>query len=1076
MNAPLRLPHVTGHAIETLSWTSVGAMEREAAHAYQARLSRFLNGRGREVIARVFTRLSPPGEHWRIDRLEIDTGPLAEDAGESQWAAVLEAQLVETLTRARRASGGASLTDWAQRVIGTGGNVAAATAPRPADHQALEHFLFYLQRGHLPWSHSPMAGRALSAWLALLARRIGPRLWSMLQRLQPGDYVLARLSRITPHEGLQALIGVRYRELADSLSTLDAQVLAPLQARGRLSAYQVQQLQQAWRVSAFRLLWGQRAGNLSADGLRRLQRELGAALVRQLGQGGFGQWRPSLQPVAHAEAYGDGGHPPPGGRARPARMLPRLDQLLLGGVIAAVERSGRRKKRTAPADDRTHLDTSYTARALPANDAVSVVNPARVAYAAVADTTPTIAPARGERPVEAALRRLGAALDGSAPLRGHALQVLIDDLHARVPNELRIHLQGVALRRGETGRWLPQHGIATVWRIVQILAGAAETADKLEVSATSGIPQTSLALASTVVATRGAHWAESLRQFSLAAVSRGTRPGRGRRAGVSALQAWLVAYTLRQLALGERAPTDQRGWQRFWERAVAAWQRGTSGVRPARPQRQPPRWPMMRPRKRSPERPLENPLDSPFERRLEPPVELAREQAPKRPLKRSLTDRAPGHAAPVLHPFERRPSARNFRWEALHTVTTLESRLSHLAAFAKVPRVRRDWIMRNRLSEWLAEPSLCATWMARTAPAQRWELLAVLRPRDIGTLRRTSDVLQSVQAALLPKRTAGERQRSHWQFLTGHVFAADLPIAPAMLARRYAIHLCREQTAGMASGEAAAALAQPAHATRSAPLRQWLARVAAALAPWRWLSLTGTAMSRAAARILNRAPSPAEQWEVRQPMRGISALQPGGTAAPPAIGAAASRQSFPMHTMSADDPHYIDNGGLVLLATYTQRLFAMLNLLEGNAFRDAAAASRAVRCLAYLAEGHDGASEAECVLPKLLCGMAQSAPLGGDAAGDLDDALDDATIAVLDSLLDAVVAHWTALGKTSRDGLRQTFLQREGRLAREHTEGGMHWRLVLKTGAFDMLLDRLPWSFGTIKLPWMREVLYVDWR
>lgn len=83
---------------------------------------------------------------------------------------------------------------------------------------------------------------------------------------------------------------------------------------------------------------------------------------------------------------------------------------------------------------------------------------------------------------------------------------------------------------------------------------------------------------------------------------------------------------------------------------------------------------------------------------------------------------------------------------------------------------------------------------------------------------------------------------------------------------------------------------------------------------------------------------------------------------------------------------------------------------------------------------------------------------------------------MLDSLLDAVIAHWTALGKTSRAGLRQTFLQREGRLASEYGEGGKHWRLVLKTGPFDMLLDRLPWSFGTIKLPWMQEVLYVDWR
>ena len=36
--------------------------------------------------------------------------------------------------------------------------------------------------------------------------------------------------------------------------------------------------------------------------------------------------------------------------------------------------------------------------------------------------------------------------------------------------------------------------------------------------------------------------------------------------------------------------------------------------------------------------------------------------------------------------------------------------------------------------------------------------------------------------------------------------------------------------------------------------------------------------------------------------------------------------------------------------------------------------------------------------------------------------------------------------------------------------------LAVKSGPFDMLLDRLPWSYSTIKLPWMHEVLYVDWR
>jgi hypothetical protein len=57
-------------------------------------------------------------------------------------------------------------------------------------------------------------------------------------------------------------------------------------------------------------------------------------------------------------------------------------------------------------------------------------------------------------------------------------------------------------------------------------------------------------------------------------------------------------------------------------------------------------------------------------------------------------------------------------------------------------------------------------------------------------------------------------------------------------------------------------------------------------------------------------------------------------------------------------------------------------------------------------------------------------------------------------------------------GLRETFLQREGRL--EHGED--RWQLQVKSLTFDVLMDRLPWGYATLKFPWMREVLHVDWR
>ena len=80
--------------------------------------------------------------------------------------------------------------------------------------------------------------------------------------------------------------------------------------------------------------------------------------------------------------------------------------------------------------------------------------------------------------------------------------------------------------------------------------------------------------------------------------------------------------------------------------------------------------------------------------------------------------------------------------------------------------------------------------------------------------------------------------------------------------------------------------------------------------------------------------------------------------------------------------------------------------------------------------------------------------------------------AMIESLLRTMIQRWSALGRTSVAGLRETFLQRQGAL----TQDDEAWRLVVEPRPFDMLLDRIPWGYGTLKLPWMAQVVHVDWR
>jgi len=75
-------------------------------------------------------------------------------------------------------------------------------------------------------------------------------------------------------------------------------------------------------------------------------------------------------------------------------------------------------------------------------------------------------------------------------------------------------------------------------------------------------------------------------------------------------------------------------------------------------------------------------------------------------------------------------------------------------------------------------------------------------------------------------------------------------------------------------------------------------------------------------------------------------------------------------------------------------------------------------------------------------------------------------------LLQAVIGHWDALRNTTPDGLRGTFLTRPGKLS-QRPDGD--YLLQVESQSFDILLERLPWGIGVVKLPWMERMLWVEW-
>ncbi len=162
---------------------------------------------------------------------------------------------------------------------------------------------------------------------------------------------------------------------------------------------------------------------------------------------------------------------------------------------------------------------------------------------------------------------------------------------------------------------------------------------------------------------------------------------------------------------------------------------------------------------------------------------------------------------------------------------------------------------------------------------------------------------------------------------------------------------------------------------------------------------------------------------------------------------------------------YITLAGLVLLHPFIQPYLDEVGLLDEALFRDDTAQQQAIYLLHYLATGQTRAPEPELVLPKLLCGW----PLNDPVEPDLE--LPEAALAEGEHLLQTAIDYWQTLKNTGPDGLREGFLQRDGKLTR--TDSG--WKLRVEQKAIDILLSCLPWGLSMVRLPWMDELLTVEW-
>jgi len=164
------------------------------------------------------------------------------------------------------------------------------------------------------------------------------------------------------------------------------------------------------------------------------------------------------------------------------------------------------------------------------------------------------------------------------------------------------------------------------------------------------------------------------------------------------------------------------------------------------------------------------------------------------------------------------------------------------------------------------------------------------------------------------------------------------------------------------------------------------------------------------------------------------------------------------------DGTLIEKAGLVLLHPFLKHFFINMELVSENKIRPEKQ-DLAVHLLHYIATKNEQPSEHELVFEKYLCHIPVNHPINKfiELTSEQKNSCDE--------LLQAVLKHWSALRTNSIDALRSEFLLRQGKL----TVNDDRHRLYIQRNTQDILLDTLPWNLHLVKLPWKKQLLYVEW-
>lgn len=161
----------------------------------------------------------------------------------------------------------------------------------------------------------------------------------------------------------------------------------------------------------------------------------------------------------------------------------------------------------------------------------------------------------------------------------------------------------------------------------------------------------------------------------------------------------------------------------------------------------------------------------------------------------------------------------------------------------------------------------------------------------------------------------------------------------------------------------------------------------------------------------------------------------------------------------------LSNCGIIFLYPFLPIFFKEHELLLVKEFKNKDSKIKAIQLLHYLATSKvDFLEETDLDFFKFLVGFPQEDLI------NFPEKLNKSEINSCLILLQSFLKNWSPMKNVSIESVQHHFIQKKGMISEKETT----IEIILAEDPVDLLLDRLPYNYGMIGLPWLKKIMMVD--